>query len=333
MTDPSNRYFEGAAHYDRETVRFFDVAHEGAQLRAVAEAAGRLEHLAGVNPRSVVALATDQIAAVAARCALALAGQDSEAGAGAGLRWPVVVADELPGYVGPLDVVVVVGDAPDAQAVTRAMATAAGRGAETVLAGPQTGPVVEDAPDSTVVLPAPPTTLGASPLRTIAAVTAVLQTLEGALPHEVAELSAAADDVDEELRQLSPERDATTNLARQLREFVAGKRIMHTGYTRTGAVVAEVAAVLWSVKGLAGGFVDKHELAGALEETSSPADDIFHDPYLDGPVVSVGTIVWGEDDARLACGRAERSAAAGSFAQALCLIVRAHAAAALSDDS
>nr|VDG62534.1 Uncharacterised protein [Streptococcus thermophilus] len=333
MTDSSNRYFEGAAHYDRETVRFFDIAHEGAQLRAVAEAAGRLEHLAGVNPRSVVVLATDQIAAAAARCALTLAGQERAAGAGAGLRWPVMVANELPGYVGPLDVVVVVGDAPDAEAVTRALSTAAGRGAETVLAGPQTGPVVEDAPDPTVVLPAPPTTLGASPLRTIAAVTAVLQTLEGATSHQVAELAAAADDVDEELRQLSPERDSTTNLARQLREFVAGKRIMHTGYTTSGAAVAEVAAVIWAVKGLAGGFVDKHELAGALEETSSPADDIFHDPYLDGPVVSVATIVWGEDDPRLPGGRAEQSAATSLFTQALCLIVRAYATTALSDDS
>ena len=36
------QYYDGSGRYDRETVLFFDVAHEGAQLRAVAEAAQRL---------------------------------------------------------------------------------------------------------------------------------------------------------------------------------------------------------------------------------------------------------------------------------------------------
>ena len=52
-----------------EQVRFFDIAHEGAQLRALAgQAAGLNAYLAGLRPRSVVVLATDQVAAAAAGC-------------------------------------------------------------------------------------------------------------------------------------------------------------------------------------------------------------------------------------------------------------------------
>lgn len=303
--------------YDRETVRFFDIAHEGAQVRAVISALPLLAGLAGSTPRSVVVLATDYLSAAAARCAVALAGP---------VRWPVVVAHDLPSFVGPLDVVLVVGDAPEAETATRALAAAAGRGAETVLAGPADGPLVEDAPSATVVLPSLPAAEGASPLRTVAAVTAVLRVLAGEPLDE-----AVADAVDDELRGLSPERDVAVNLARQLRVFAAGARVIHTGYSAPGAAVAELAATLWSSRGLPSGFVGREDLAAALEDTSTPADDIFHDPYLDGPAVPVKTIVWGEDEARLAGGRAE-NAPGEELARAMCLIARAYAATALINE-
>ena len=47
-------YYSGAGHYDRETVRFFDVAHEGAQLRAVAGALPQIERLRGMQPLSLI---------------------------------------------------------------------------------------------------------------------------------------------------------------------------------------------------------------------------------------------------------------------------------------
>ena len=50
-------------NYDAETVRFFDVAHEGAQIRLVAGEVERWgEALSGLNPRSLVIIPTDAIA-------------------------------------------------------------------------------------------------------------------------------------------------------------------------------------------------------------------------------------------------------------------------------
>ena len=54
----------------RDEAAFFDVAHEGAQIRAVAQAlrGGALAEGAGLAPRSVVVLAADP-SAVAAQAA------------------------------------------------------------------------------------------------------------------------------------------------------------------------------------------------------------------------------------------------------------------------
>ena len=105
-------YYSGAGHYDRETVRFFDVAHEGAQLRAVAGALPQIERLRGMQPRSLVVVATDQLAAAAARAAVALCEP---------LALPVIVADQLPAYVGPLDVVLIVGERASRETDSRAL--------------------------------------------------------------------------------------------------------------------------------------------------------------------------------------------------------------------
>lgn len=322
-SSPSRDYYEGQPHYDREAVRFFDIAHEGAQVRAIAEAAHQLEHLHGASPRSVVVVATDQIAEAAAHCAVELSQP---------LRWPVVVVKRLPNFIGPLDVVLVVGDVPDQETATADLVAAAGRGAETILAGPVDGPLVEDAPDSTVVLPSPPTSAGSSPLRTVAAVLAVLSSLTG----YSGQLDGVADDVDEELRQLSPERDETVNAARQLRAFVHGARVLHTGYSREGAAVAQLVATLWSARGLPSGFVDRNELAAALDdESSAAANDIFYDPFLDGDgaAVPIKTIVWAERDPQLAGARSESAEGSqtSELTGALQLIVRGFAATAMED--
>lgn len=324
-------YYEGAADYDAETVRFFDVAHEGAHVRAVAEAAGMLADLQGSTPRSVVVLATDAVSEAAAECAFALLDYN---------RAPVMVARTLPDFVGALDVVIVVGDAPDAETATRAVIAAAGRGAEVVLAGPASGPVVEDAPRGVVLLPAPPTADGASPLRTIAAIAAVTAVLTNA----PALIDGLADAIDEELRQLSPERDESVNLARQLRAFVDGARILHTGYTPAGQAVAKLIAALWSGRGLPSGCVGREDLGYALEASSRDShrnsgtdpDDIFYDPFIDGPpaAVPVKTIVWAQREPHLHGARAEyvedSDGTGDDLTAATRLIVRGLAASALN---
>lgn len=334
--DNASEYYGGAGHYDRETVRFFDVAHEGAQLRAVGGAAPQLKRLRGMQPRSLVVVGTDQIARAAARACVALQGP---------LDLPVVVADSLPAYVGPLDVVLFTGDAGSREADLRGLLSAAGRGSETVLAGPARGLLLDDAPAATTVIPALPTSAGPSPARTLAAVGAVLASLTHDAAVIAEQCDLLADAVDEELASLSPERDAAVNPARQLREFAEGARVLHSGAGPTGAAVAELAAHLWSARGIPSGYVHPEELALALEDaggTAAASRDLFHDPFLDGPreLVPLKTVLWAQRDTAAPNTRAETAdavgavgaasaASSGETVQAMRLVTRAFAATAL----
>lgn len=320
----------------REEALFFDVAHEGAQIRAVGQAAESLAALTGLQPRSVVVLATDSIAAAAARALCAFAGP---------LEVPVVVADVLPAYVGPLDVVVVVGDNAGRDEDLRALITAADRGAETILAGPAQGPLLDDAPQATTVIPALPAVAGTSALRTCAVVGAVLAVLHRPAAEVAERFDTIASEVDVELEAASPQRDAAVNPASALRGHADGGRVLHTGFGRAGSAVAGLAAALWSVNGIPSAAVDAAELPGAVERAQlahpAPAtDDIFYDPYIDGPSELVGltTVVW-------SCEVADPVASAGSrveavetdsadvAARAARLVTRAYAATALSADT
>lgn len=69
MTDDG--YFSRAS-YDPETVRFFDVAHEGAQIRTIAAHTQHLGTLRGAEFRSIVILPTDQVARAAAEMVIEL---------------------------------------------------------------------------------------------------------------------------------------------------------------------------------------------------------------------------------------------------------------------
>ena len=282
-------YYDGSG-YDRETVAFYDVAHEGAQVRAVAGAVDALSGLYGMNPRSVVVLATGQVAHASARFVNAVRSP---------LRLPLVITDTLPGYVGPLDVVIVVGDRADAPDVSRALITADRRGAVTVLVGPARGPILDDAPAATITIPALPTVLGASPARAITSIGTVLDLLEEDTEFVTSRLEEIAQVLDEELEQLSPERDSMVNPGRQLREFADGARLTHTGRPGIGFAVAELVADLWTLKGIPSGAADLAELAaGAMSAPAAPPrDDIFHDPFLDGPgaLLPLKTVVWAQE--------------------------------------
>ncbi|WP_291341068.1 hypothetical protein [Corynebacterium sp.] len=277
-------YLDGSA-YGGETVRFYDVAHEGAQIRSVAGAVPQMEGLHGLQPRSVVIIATDQVATASARFVTRMRSP---------LRVPVVITDALPSYVGALDIVMVVGDRADDPDVSQGLIAADRRGATTLLVGPPRGPVLEDAPSGTILIPALPTVFGASPARSITAVSTVLDLLEEDPDLVVQRLEDTADHIDEELEQLSPERDTVVNPGRQLREFGDLSRVLHTGGNRTGFAVAELMSVLWSLKGLPSGVTAMDEM-----ETPPPAPvrDFFHDPLIDGPVdlLPLRTVVWAED--------------------------------------
>lgn len=327
-------YTTGAGNYDPDAVRFFDVAHEGAQLRAVAGGLEPLGRLRGMGARALVVVATDQVSLAAAR---------ATASALQPLPLPVVVARELPGFIGPLDVVVAVGRDDDA----RALITAARRGAVTVLAGPAEGPLLDDAPTDTAVIPALPTAVGASPARAAAVTAAVLRVLDAPVEVVAERLTLIADEVDAEVQALAPDRDDTVNPARQLGAYAQGSRVLHAGAGAYGDAVAQVAAALWTSRGIASGYLPADEVPAAVENAreASPAsrsDDIFYDPYLDGgpQLVGLNTIVWACGDlsgfaapgARVETVAAEVSAA-DEAAQALRLSTRAYAAAALGEPS
>lgn len=289
MTDPMDNssldaYLDGSS-YSRESVMFYDVAYEGAQVRAVAGAIPALQGLHGLQPRSVVIIATDQVATASARFVTRLRSP---------LRVPVVITDALPSYVGALDIVAVVGDRADDPDVSQGLIAADRRGATTVLAGPPRGPVLDDAPSDTIVLPALPTVFGASPARSITAISTVLDLLEENPDLVAQRLEDTAVLIDEELEQLSPERDTVVNPGRQLREFGDLARVLHTGRSRHGFAVAEVMAVLWSLRGIPSGVsaMDEIELPA-----TPPVRDPFHDPLIDGPVdlIPLRTVVWAED--------------------------------------
>lgn len=329
-------YTHGAGH-DPDAVRFFDVAHEGAQLRAVASAVGHLAPLQGADVRSVVVLATDHISLAAAQAAVS---------ALAPLEVPVMVARTLPGFVGPLDVVVVLGAEAGRDEDSRALINAAQRGASTVLAGPREGPLLDDAPSATITIPALPTAMGASPARAAAVTAAVLRVLARPVEVVAERLELLADEVDAEVESLAPDRDETVNAARQLRLYAQGARVVHAGAGAFGDSVAQVAAALWTSRGLASGYLPADELAGALQAAreaapaAAAADDIFHDPYLDGPPQLVGLkpIVWACGDAYGLLAPDARVETVGegvgssdAAAQALRLTTRAYAAAALTE--
>ena len=283
-------FYDGSS-YNQETVRFYDVAYEGAQVRVIGSLveSGTLAPLEGLRPRSVVVLTSGQINQSCARMVEALH---------APLRQPFVITAALPSYIGALDVVIVVTDDGGDEEFLKSLITATQRGAVTVLVGPVDGPLVEEAPSDVIIVPTLPTATAASPARTIASLTAILDLLEED-PRMVADRMAhVADSVDEEIESLSPERDELVNPGRKLRMVADGFRIVHTGRPEWGYAIANVVAGLWNKRGLVCGVLDGEELFAALPDLRGPQQDIFHDPFLDEDdrVVPFRAVVWAEEE-------------------------------------
>lgn len=337
------------SHYDPETVRFYDVAHEGAQVRSVAGALPVLEPLSGAQPRSIVVLPTDSVARACAEMVASGNAPATAALAQAAARQPVSVVNALPSYVGALDVVIVMGEAGECDWASRDIITAARRGATTIFVGPGEGPIVEDLPEDTLVIPALPTARGASPARYISALTALIGSLGVGVGGLESTLTGIADAIDAELETLSPQRDATVNPGRELAEFCAGSLVVHSSgpvpYDPQGQVqpdigghVARIAAVLWSTHGLVSSAVSSLELPRCIERARSarPAsDDLFYDPFIDGEssgndLVSLRVVLWGQEEANLAnaipVNVTDEVPGMGNLGSALQLITRAYAA-------
>lgn len=280
--------FSGAG-YDPESVRFFDIAHEGAQVRAIAAAVDSGQ-LAPTQARSLVVIPTDRVARACAHFVAEQAGGAS--GQALALQQPFMVCDRLPAFVGALDTVVVIGERADDLRHLQALVDAARRGARTILVAPERGVLVEEAPEDCVVIPPLPGHAGPSPARYICA----LEALAGAygdggvvVQEHLAELVAALDDI---LVGLATDKGEELNVARQLADVAAGPTI-HVG------AVAPVVAALWATVGRCTAVLEPEEIPAARERAGGQAEtDPFYDPLIDGPrLVGSKVIMWADSAA------------------------------------
>ncbi len=216
-------------------------AMAGAQVRAIAAALaeGELDQLqSDAPPRTVIW--------VAGRGNAETAGSLLAAALGGSVAAPIVVAPEVPPWIGALDVLIVAGDDPGDPALVSAAATGVRRGARVVVVAPYEGPL-RDATAGRAVALAPrvwvPDEFSFS--RYLAAGLATLHVVDPGLR---VDLSALADELDAEALRNSAGRDLFTNPAKSLAERMSGSEIVVVGDNAATLVLARhVAAVMLRV--------------------------------------------------------------------------------------
>lgn len=259
------------------------VAMAGAQVRATAAAVeeGALDSVAsGDRPRALIWVAGRGPAESAgAILAAVVAGTAIE---------PVVVAPTVPPWIGPLDVLVVAGGDPLDPALVTAVATGVRRGARVVLAAPNEGPLRDAAAGRAAVLSPRiwvPDEFGLC--RYLAVGLATLHAVDPAVP---ADLAALADELDAEALRDSVGREVFTNAAKALAERCVDRDIALIGdNAATLALARHAAAVFLRVAGrtiAATGLADAVTALRAAPPGASGVDALFHDPELDGPVLT-----------------------------------------------
>ncbi|CAJ1584839.1 TobH protein [[Mycobacterium] wendilense] len=255
-------------------------AMAGAQVRATAAAVdeGALESIRAERPRSVVW--------VTGRGTAESAGAVLAATLGGSAVEPIVLAAEVPPWVGPLDVLVVAGDDPADPTLVTAAATAVRRGARLVVAAPVEGPLRDASAGRSANLPPRLTVPDEFAFcRYLAAGLAVLAAVDPTLP---VDLGALADELDAEALRNSAAREVFTNSAKGLSERMAGRDVALTGDCAATLALARHGAALFLR--IAGQPVAAAGLADALAVLRSNvaggptgADALFHDEELDGP--------------------------------------------------
>jgi hypothetical protein len=255
----------------------------GAQVRAAAAAAdeGALDLVRGDDrPRTVIW--------VAGRGTAETAGAMLAATLGGGAGQPIVVAAETPPWVGALDVLIVAGDDPGDPALVGAAATGVRRGARVVVAAPFEGPL-RDATAGRVAVLGPrlrvPDEFGLA--RYLAAGLAALQSVDPKLGMNLAEL---ADELDAEALRNSASREVFTNPAKALVERMVRRNVVLAGdcaatlaLARHGcSALLRIAHQVAAATGLAEALTALR--AAAPSGFADPADALFHDEEIDGPV-------------------------------------------------
>ena len=126
--------------------RLRSAAMAGAQVRATAEAAvdQNIDSLAGTRPRAIVLITRPGVGPAVAGLLVGLLGRACPV--------PLVLADVVPSWIGPLDVVLAHGDDPGDALLAESIDLANRRGARVVLTGPENGPVAAAAAGGALLL-------------------------------------------------------------------------------------------------------------------------------------------------------------------------------------
>ena len=259
-------------------------AMAGAQVRATAAALdeGDLDQLRSAEPPRTVIW-------VAGRGNAEAAGSLIAAALGGSVAAPIVVAPEVPPWIGALDVLIVAGDDPGDPALVAAAATGVRRGARVVVVAPYEGPLRDATAGRSVAL-APrvwvPDEFSFS--RYLAAGLATLHMVDPGLR---VDLPALADELDAEALRNSATRELLTNPAKALAERMSGAQVVIAGDNAATLVLARhVAAVMLRVAHRAVAAVGLAEamvaLRGGMGEASGAdrEQSIFHDEQIDGPL-------------------------------------------------
>jgi hypothetical protein len=270
----------------------------GAQVRATDAALdeGVLDPLrSDLPPRSVVWVANRGPAeTVGLTLAAALAGSTAA---------PIVVAPEVPPWIGALDVLVVAGDDPLDPVLVSAGATWARRGARVVVVAPSEGPL-RDATAGRAAMLAPrlqvPDDFGFA--RYFAAGLAILHVVDAGMQ---VDLTGLADELDAEALSNSAGRELFTNPAKTLADRMAGRDVALAGDNAAtlalarhgGAALLRIGHQTAAAVGLADLVVALH--GGIARGAANYETSLFHDEELDGPPPTrIRAIVFAVEDER-----------------------------------
>ncbi|OHQ78024.1 hypothetical protein HMPREF2708_00130 [Corynebacterium sp. HMSC073H12] len=279
-----------SSHNPRQEALFYRMATAGAGLRAAASATRGGAFAQLPLPRSAVILVGNRRAQLAAESVRALADD---------IRCPVVIAHRLPSYVGALDLVIVCDDNPGSP-LGAALAEADRRGAATVVVDPGEGPLRAAGSPDTVVVPRPAMAESASFTAYVGAIASALTECGATTLAPAGVVEEVADAVDADIAACAPQRDETVNPARQVAQWVAGRRMLAVSTTSALAPVAELASLQMLEAGVVSAASSIGELSlsvGALLAAEpQESRDIFYDPFIDGgdegaTVLPLGAIV------------------------------------------
>ncbi len=207
-------------------------ASAGAQVRATAETAAEIgiEALAGNRPRALVIVTRPGVAPSVAQLLVALLPPTCSV--------PVVVSEDVPTWVGPLDVILVHSDDPGDNALAESIDRARRFGATVVVTSDEDGPVAAAAAGTLLLPPRIPLPLGFGYPRALAAGLVLLDTL-GLLRTD---LGALADELDREAERDHANFESFVNPAKSLALRMADRTPLLCGLDRVATAVAWHAA-------------------------------------------------------------------------------------------